>query len=88
MRVTVGMVVGQIGAGHTINEILADFPYLRSAGLPLLRPSAYFAILKRPMFSTKLGVKRWRRGLSTPILPPLTIIGKRKEVGAGLFSEQ
>jgi uncharacterized protein (DUF433 family) len=28
MRVTVGMVVGQIGAGHTINEILADFPYL------------------------------------------------------------
>ena len=28
MRVTVGMVVGQIGAGHSINEILADYPYL------------------------------------------------------------
>ncbi len=28
MRVTVGMVVGQIGAGHTIEEVLADFPYL------------------------------------------------------------
>ena len=28
MRVTVGMVVGQIGAGHTINDILADYPYL------------------------------------------------------------
>jgi uncharacterized protein (DUF433 family) len=28
MRVTVSMVVGQIGAGHTINEILADYPYL------------------------------------------------------------
>lgn len=28
MRVTVGMVVGQIGAGHGIEEILADYPYL------------------------------------------------------------
>ena len=28
MRVTVGMIVGQIGAGHSIDEILADYPYL------------------------------------------------------------
>lgn len=28
MRVTVGMVVGQIGAGHSLDEILADYPYL------------------------------------------------------------
>ena len=28
MRVTVGMVVGQIGAGRTIDELLADYPYL------------------------------------------------------------
>lgn len=28
MRVTVGMVVGQIGAGVSIDEILADYPYL------------------------------------------------------------
>ena len=28
MRVTVGMIVGQIGAGHNIDEILSDFPYL------------------------------------------------------------
>ena len=28
MRVTVGTVVGQIGAGHSIDEILADYPYL------------------------------------------------------------
>ena len=28
MRVTVGMIVGQIGAGQTIDELLADFPYL------------------------------------------------------------
>ena len=28
MRVTVGMVVGQIGAGHSVEEILVDFPFL------------------------------------------------------------
>ena len=28
MRVTVGMIVGQIGAGRSIDELLADFPYL------------------------------------------------------------
>jgi uncharacterized protein (DUF433 family) len=28
MRVTVSMIVGQIGAGHTIEEILTDYPYL------------------------------------------------------------
>jgi len=28
MRVTVGMVVGQIGAGHSVDEIIADYPYL------------------------------------------------------------
>ncbi len=28
MRVTVGMIVGQIAAGHAIEAILADYPYL------------------------------------------------------------
>jgi uncharacterized protein (DUF433 family) len=28
MRVTVGMIVGQIAAGHSIEQILADYPYL------------------------------------------------------------
>lgn len=28
MRVTVGMVVGRIGAGRTIENVLEDFPYL------------------------------------------------------------
>ena len=28
MRVTVGNVVGQIGAGRTIEELLQDYPYL------------------------------------------------------------
>ena len=28
MRVTVGMLVGQIGAGRSIEEVLNDYPYL------------------------------------------------------------
>ena len=28
MRVTVGMIVGQIAAGRSIEELLADYPYL------------------------------------------------------------
>ena len=28
MRVTVGMIVEQIGAGHSVDEILVDYPYL------------------------------------------------------------
>jgi len=41
MRVTVGMVVGQIGAGHTIAQVLADYPYLeREDVLQALRYAA------------------------------------------------
>ena len=28
MRVTVGMIVGQIGAGVSVEEVLAEYPYL------------------------------------------------------------
>ncbi len=28
MRVTVGTVVGQIGAGHSVEDVLAEYPYL------------------------------------------------------------
>jgi uncharacterized protein (DUF433 family) len=28
LRVTVGMLVGQVGAGHSIDEILASYPYV------------------------------------------------------------
>jgi uncharacterized protein (DUF433 family) len=28
LRVTVGMIVGQIGAGRTVDELLSDYPYL------------------------------------------------------------
>lgn len=44
MRVTVGMVVGQIGAGHSIDEVLADYPYLeREDILQALRYAAWLA---------------------------------------------
>lgn len=28
MRVTVGAIVGQLAAGRTVDEVLADYPYL------------------------------------------------------------
>lgn len=28
MRITVGMIVGQIAAGQNVDELLADYPYL------------------------------------------------------------
>ena len=38
MRVTVGMIVAQIGAGLAIDQLLADYPYLeREAILEALR---------------------------------------------------
>jgi uncharacterized protein (DUF433 family) len=38
MRVTVGIIVGQIGAGHTIEQLLADYPYFqREDNLQALR---------------------------------------------------
>jgi uncharacterized protein (DUF433 family) len=41
MRVTVGMIVGMIGSGHTIDELLADYPYLeREDILQALRHAA------------------------------------------------
>jgi len=44
MRVTVGMVVGQVGAGHGIDEILVDYPYLeREDILQALRYAAWRA---------------------------------------------
>ncbi|HZL49627.1 MAG TPA: DUF433 domain-containing protein [Terracidiphilus sp.] len=41
MRVTVGMIVGQIGAGVSIEKLLADYPYLeREDVLQALRYAA------------------------------------------------
>ena len=42
LRVTVGMIVGQIGAGRTVEELLADYPYLeREDVLQALRYAAW-----------------------------------------------
>jgi uncharacterized protein (DUF433 family) len=44
MRVTVGMIVGQVGAGHSIEEILTDYPYLeREDIMQALRYAAWLA---------------------------------------------
>ena len=44
LRVTVGMIVGQIGAGRSIEEILDDFPYLeREDIMQALRYAAWLA---------------------------------------------
>jgi uncharacterized protein (DUF433 family) len=42
MRVTVGMIVGQIGAGRSVDDLLADYPYLeRDDILEALRYAAW-----------------------------------------------
>ena len=44
LRVTVGMIVGQIGAGHSIEDVLADYPYLdREDVMQALRYAAWRA---------------------------------------------
>jgi uncharacterized protein (DUF433 family) len=44
MRVTVGMIVAQIGAGLTIDQLVADYPYLeREDVLEALRYAAWRA---------------------------------------------
>jgi uncharacterized protein (DUF433 family) len=44
MRVTVGMIVGQIGAGRSIEDLLTDHPYLeREDILQALRYAAWLA---------------------------------------------
>ena len=44
MRVTVGMIVGQIGAGHSVEEVIEDYPYLeREDIMQALRYAAWRA---------------------------------------------
>ena len=44
MRVTVGMIVGQIGIGHSVDEVLASYPYLeREDIMQALRCAAWRA---------------------------------------------
>ena len=44
LRVTVGMIVGQMGAGRTVDELLADYPDLEREDIPeALRYAAWGA---------------------------------------------
>ncbi len=44
MRVTVSMIVGQISTGHSVDEILVDYPYLeREDIMQALRYAAWRA---------------------------------------------
>lgn len=53
MRVTVGMVVSQIGIGHSVDDVLTDFPYLeREDIMQALRYAAWRADEREVMLAT------------------------------------
>jgi len=53
MRVTVGMIVGQVGAGRSTDEILADYPYLEHEDiLQALRYAAWLAEEREVVLAT------------------------------------
>jgi uncharacterized protein (DUF433 family) len=53
MRVTVGMVVGQIGAGRSVDEVLTDYPYLeREDIMQALRYAAWRADEREVLLTT------------------------------------
>ncbi|MBF0414295.1 MAG: DUF433 domain-containing protein [Magnetococcales bacterium] len=53
MRVTVGMVVSQIGAGYSIDKVLLDYPYLeREDVLQALRYAAWRTEEREVMLAT------------------------------------
>ena len=53
LRVTVGMVVGQIGAGHSVDELLADYPCLEHEDImQALRYAAWRAEEREVMLTT------------------------------------
>jgi uncharacterized protein (DUF433 family) len=54
MRVTVGMVVGQIGAGRTIKNVLEDFPYLEQEDdLEALQYAAWLSQQREIVLATR-----------------------------------
>jgi uncharacterized protein (DUF433 family) len=53
MRVTVGMVVGQVGAGQSVDQILASYPYLeREDIMQALLYAAWLAEEREVVLST------------------------------------
>ena len=53
MRVTVSMVVGQIGAGHSVDDVLASYPYLeREEVMQAIRYAAWLAEEREVVLAT------------------------------------
>ena len=53
MRVTVGMIVGMISAGHSVEEVLSSYPYLeREDVLQALRYAAWLAEEREVVLAT------------------------------------
>ena len=53
MRVTVSTVVGQVGAGYSVDEVLQDYPYLeREDVLQALRYAAMLAGEREVLLAT------------------------------------
>jgi uncharacterized protein (DUF433 family) len=53
LRVTVGMIVGQIAAGQSIDEVLSDYPYLeREDIIQALRYAAWRSEEREVMLAT------------------------------------
>jgi len=53
MRVTVGMIVGQVGAGRSVDDILAEYPYLeREDIMQALRYAAWLAEEREVVLAT------------------------------------
>ena len=54
MRVTVGMIVGQIAAGQNVDEILAEYPYLEREDITqALRYAAWRSEEREVVLATK-----------------------------------
>jgi uncharacterized protein (DUF433 family) len=54
MRVTVGMIVGQIGSGTSVDELLAAYPYLEREDV--LQAIRYAALLAQGREGVLVGV--------------------------------
>ena len=53
MRVTVAMIVGQVGAGHSVDDILASYPYLEQEDvMQALRYAAWLAEEREVLLAT------------------------------------
>lgn len=70
MRVTVGMVIGQIGASHSIDEILADYSYLEREDILQARRGA------TPLGAQKSARSCWRRHEAAGRHEPVAALGR------------